>query len=308
MNDPIKISVIVPIHHGDASFLDKCLSSLCSQTFKDFEAILVLNDSTENDQIISLKYCQSDTRFKLFEIDDADVSSARNIGLKNAQGKYIVFLDCDDWLSAGALQTLYNLMESKQGDIGAANAQKVWINGKKKNLFHFENYEEEARLKAIPNFAVWGYIFKNDIIKDNYIRFCEGLKLSEDRVFLFEYFLYCKKIVFSKEIIYFYRQHNLSVCNSKQTHEQAIQQLKAAIILHNILAKSPEFLKKDIRHHDRALARMGMVAYINSGTTPKGIAHLRDYFLNNICNSKLIFYYCWYRAIISSIIGNILHL
>lgn len=308
MINSTKITVIVPVHRVEQSFLCQCLSSLSSQIFKEFEAILILNDSTNNERDISKKICKEDQRFKLFETDIADVSTARNIGLDHAQGKYITFLDCDDWFSEDALQILFNLIENNQTEIGIANTQKIWKSGKKKTLFSFFNHVESALLKRIPNVAVWGFILKNEIIQKNHIRFPEGLKLSEDRVFFFEYYLYCKKIAFSKEIIYFYRQHNLSVCNSKQTHEQAIQQLKAAIILHDILARSPEFSKKDIRHHDRALARMGMVAYINSGTTPKGIAHLRDYFLNNICNSKLIFYYCWYRATISSIIGNILHL
>lgn len=303
-----KISVIIPIHRVDTSYLSQCLSSLCSQTLKEFEAILVLNNSTNSEKELSEEFCTEDSRFKLFETDVADVSTARNIGLGHALGKYITFLDCDDWFSEDALQILFNLIEINQTEIGIANTKKVWCTGKEKILFNFYNHIEDALLKRIPNVGVCGFVLKNDIIKKHHIRFQEGLKLSEDRVFFFEYYLYCKKIAFSKEIIYFYRQHNLSICNSKQTHEHAIQQLKAAIILHDILAKSPEFSKKNIHHHDRALARMGMVAYINSGTTPKGIAHLRDYFLNNICNSKLIFYYCWYRATISSIIGNILHL
>ena len=302
----ISISIIIPVHHVTDSFLTQCLRSLHSQTFGDFEAILILNAATNNELRIAQSFCKSDHRFKLFETDIADVSTARNIGLENAQGKYITFLDCDDWLSENALQVLFNLMENNQTEIGIANTQKIWDNGKKQTLFNFHNHIEDALLKRIPNVGVCGFVLKNEIVQKNHIRFQEGLKLSEDRVFFFEYYLYCKKIAFSKEIIYFYRQHNSSVCKSTHTHEHAIQQLKAAKILHNILAKSPEFSKKDIHHLDRILTRMGMVAYINSGTTPNGIERLKDVFLKNVCNSKIIFYYCWYRAKISALIGRLL--
>lgn len=308
MISKIKISVIIPIHRVEESYLSQCLSSLCTQTLKEFEAILIINNSTNSEKELSERFCTEDSRFRLFETDVADVSTARNIGLEYAQGKYITFLDCDDWFSENALQILFDLMESNQTEIGIANTQKIWDNRKKHTLFNFYNHIEDALLKRIPNVGVCGFVLRNEIIQKNQIRFHEGLKLSEDRVFFFEYYLYCKKIAFSKEIIYFYRQHNSSVCNSKQTHEHAIQQIKAAKILHNVLAKTSEFSRKDIHHHDRILTRMGMVAYINSGTTPNGILQLRDYFLNNICNSKFIFYYCWYRARISAIIGNILHL
>ena len=302
----IEISIIIPIHRVETSYLNQCLSSLRTQAFKEFEAILILNDSTNSEKELSEKFCAEDSRFKLFETNVADVSTARNIGLDHAQGKYITFLDCDDWLSENALQVLFDLMENDQTEIGIANTQKIWNDGRKQTLFNFYNHIEDALLKRIPNVGVCGFVLKNEIIQKNHIRFQEGLKLSEDRVFFFEYYLYCQKIAFSKEIIYFYRQHNLSVCKSKHTHEHAIQQLKAAKLLHNILARTPEFSKKDKHHLDRILARMGMVAYINSGTTPNGIERLKDFFLKNVCNSKIIFYYCWYRAKISALIGRIL--
>lgn len=301
-----KISVIIPIHRVDTSYLSQCLSSLRSQTLKEFEAILILNNSTGSEKKIAEKICEEDQRFKLFETNIADVSTARNIGLKHAQGKYVTFLDCDDWFSEDALQILFNLMENNQTEIGIANTKKVWCTGKEKKLFNFYNHIEDALLKRIPNVGVCGFVLKNDIIKKHHIRFQEGLKLSEDRIFFSEYYLHCQKIAFTNDIVYFYRQHASSVCKSKQTHEHAIQQLKAAKQLHSILERSSEYSKRDIQHLDRILARMGMVAYINSGTTKEGFAQLKAYFLKQICDSKLTFYYCWYRAKFSALIGRIL--
>ena len=302
----ISISIIIPVHHVTDSFLTQCLRSLHSQTFGDFEAILILNAATNNELRIAQSFCKSDHRFKLFETDIADVSTARNIGLEHTQGKYITFLDCDDWFSEKALQVFFDLMENNHSEIGIANTQKIWNNEKKQVLFNFYNHTEDALLKRIPNVGVCGFVVRNDIIKKHHIRFKEGLKLSEDRVFFSEYYLHCKKIAFTNDIVYFYRQHENSVCKTKQTHEHAIQQLKAAKLLHNILERSSEYSKRDIQHLDRILARMGMVAYINSGTTKDGFKLLKDFFLENISHSKLIFYYCWNRAKISALIGRIL--
>ena len=304
MINSAKITVIVPIHRIEQPFLNQCLSSLR----KEFEAILILNDSSNSEKKLSGKFCTEDSRFKLFEINFADVSAARNIGLEYAQGKYITFLDCDDWFSKDALQTLFDLMEQNQIEIGLANVQKILENDKQKILFDFYNHTEATSLKHISHTGVWSYIFKNNIIRENGIRFQEGLKLSEDRVFLFEYYSHCKKIAFTDKIIYFYRQHASSVCKSKQTHEQAIQQIKAAISLRKILASSPEYSQRDIRHLERFLTRMGMVAYINSGVTKDGVSQLKAYFFSHICDSKLTFYYCWYRAKLSSLAGKLLHL
>ena len=302
------ISIIIPIHRVETSYLDQCLSSLRKQTLKEFEAILILNNSTSSEKKIAEKICEEDQRFKLFETNIADVSTARNIGLKHAQGKYVTFLDCDDWFSEDALQILFSLMENNQTEIGIANTKKVWCTGKEKILFNFYNHIEEALLKRIPNVGVCGFVLKKDIIKKHHIRFQESLKLSEDRIFFSEYYLHCQKIAFTNDIVYFYRQHEGSVCRAKQTHEHAIQQLKAAKLLHSILERSSEYSNRDIQHLERILARMGMVAYINSGTTKDGVSQLKEHFLNHICDSKLTFYYCWYRAKLSSLVGKFLHL
>lgn len=144
----IKISVIIPIHRVEASYLNQCLSSLRKQTLKEFEAILILNDSTNGEKELSEKFCTENSRFKLFQTNVADVSTARNIGLEHAQGKYITFLDCDDWFSDNALQALSDLMEQNQTEIGIANTQKIWDNGKKTNSIQISQPHRRRFTKA----------------------------------------------------------------------------------------------------------------------------------------------------------------
>lgn len=301
------ISVIVPVYKVPLEYLRVCLDSLVAQTMQECEFIIVSDGAPEAECSICEEYAAKDTRFKFFNREHAGVSAARNFGINQAQGEYITFVDADDWFSENALQILFNIMEENQAEIGIANSQKIWDNGRRQTLFSFYNHTEKTLLKRIVHVGCWSYIFKNSIIQTNHIQFQEELKLSEDRVFIFEYYLYCQKIAFTNEIIYFYRQHSSSVCKLKQTHEHAIQQLKAAKQLHNILVTSQEFSTRAVHHLDRCVARMGMVAYINSGTTKVGINQLKVFFLENISHSKVCFYYCWWRAKISSMIGNLLH-
>lgn len=302
------ISVIVPIHRVDPSYLNQCLDSLRTQTLVDFEAILILNDSSDNEKNICSRYCREDSRFYQFNTDVADVSTARNIGLTKVQGKYITFLDSDDLLPRSALEALHKLVESADTDIGLANTKKFWNKDKEEILFHFKESIGIVSLRRIPHFAIWGYIFKCDIIKKFNLRFKEQLKLSEDRVFLYEYFSHCNKIAYSNEITYLYRQHNASVCHVKKTPMHAIQQIHAANYIAETLENSSIFTKKEISHIKRSLSRSGMTAYISSGPTILGREEIKQNFYTFISPSAICFYYCWYRAKLSAFVGKLLHL
>lgn len=304
----IKISVLIPVHRVDSSYLDQCLGSLRTQTLIDFEALLILNDSSENEKNICSKFCHEDSRFKQFNTNIADVSTARNIGLADAQGKYITFLDSDDLLSKSALETLYELVEKANADVGLANTKKFWNNRKEEILFNFKESSDNVSLKKIPNFAICGYIFKRDVINKFHLRFKEQLKLSEDRVFLYEYFSHCNKTAYSNEITYLYRQHDASVCHVKKTPMHAIQQIHAANYIAESLKNNPLFTKKEITHIKRSLSRMGMVAYICSGSTSCGRDEIKHSFHEFISPSAISFYYCWYRATFAALIGKLLHL
>lgn len=302
------ISIIIPIHRVNSSFLNQCLDSVRTQSFKDFEAILILNGSSESENDVCTKFCRDDSRFKQFNIETADVSTARNIGLANAQGKYISFLDCDDMLPKNALESLSKLIEKTSVDIYLANTKKFWDNGKEKTLFCFNESVSDVTLRQIPHFAIWGYIFKRNLISTFHLRFKEQLKLSEDRVFLYEYFSQCNKIAYSNEITYLYRQHEASVCHVKKTPVHAIQQIHAANYIAKILENNSNFTNHEIFHIKRSLSRMGMVAYICSGSTSYGRAEIKQSFHKFISPSAISFYYCWYRATFSALIGKLLHL
>lgn len=101
-----KISVIIPIYNN-AAYLPKCLDSLLTQSFQDFEGILVDDGSTDGSAIICDEYLKKDSRLKVYHIQNQGVSHARNVGIEKATGEWISFVDSDDWITLDFLATLY---------------------------------------------------------------------------------------------------------------------------------------------------------------------------------------------------------
>ena len=115
-NKEILVSVIIPVYNA-ALFLDQCLDSVVNQTLRDIEIICVDDGSTDNSVDIIKKYMMSDSRIKLFRQSNKGAGAARNFGLKYATGKYVHFLDSDDWLDLSAYEKTYGIIEEAKSDI-----------------------------------------------------------------------------------------------------------------------------------------------------------------------------------------------
>ncbi|MEG1313359.1 MAG: glycosyltransferase, partial [Bacilli bacterium] len=96
--DSPKLSIIVPVYNVD-KYINKCIESILAQTFTDFELLLVNDGSLDSSGSICDEYEKKDSRIKVFHKENGGVSSARNLGLENARGEWIAFVDGDDWIS-----------------------------------------------------------------------------------------------------------------------------------------------------------------------------------------------------------------
>lgn len=115
MNNTL-ISVVIPIYNAE-SYLEYCLASVCLQTYKSIEIILVNDGSTDLSKEICLTWCQYDSRIKYFEQKNQGAGIARNYGVKKAMGKYVFFLDSDDWIEKDCIQEMYQCIEKNNADI-----------------------------------------------------------------------------------------------------------------------------------------------------------------------------------------------
>ena len=100
------ISVIIPIYNME-KYLDRCINSITEQSYKNIEILLINDGSTDNSLKICKKFQKEDERIKFFSMNHQGVSIARNLGIEKAKGKYIMFIDSDDWIEKDTIKNLY---------------------------------------------------------------------------------------------------------------------------------------------------------------------------------------------------------
>lgn len=216
-----KFTVIIPAYNA-GKYLDECMESLVSQSFKDFEVIVVDDGSTDRTAVLGRKYTELDNRFRLVEKDNGGVSSARNSGIDNAKGEWVLFVDADDVLVNTALEVLNSSINSTSS---AGMYIWGWEEFSKTGIISKKLYSCLSGTVATMDIRkrlftgdpymgyVWNKLFRRDLIYD--LRFDVNIKYNEDRLFIFEYLTrieenikYCKYI---DQVLYRYRIHGNSV-------------------------------------------------------------------------------------------------
>ncbi|WP_368348857.1 glycosyltransferase family 2 protein [Parabacteroides merdae] len=191
------ISVIVPVYQVER-FIRKCLDSLLSQTFKDFEVILVDDGSTDESAKICDDFCLNDSRFHVIHKKNGGVSSARNIGLKYAIGEWITFVDSDDTVDQDYLLKLHQATVGNGNEILVVQGLKIINSNSSIELRVFENqrYETENMYLVFQELHInkFGYIagklYRNQIIQQEHIQFDENIYFAEDLLFMLSYMHY----------------------------------------------------------------------------------------------------------------------
>ncbi len=217
-----KITVIVPVYNVE-NYLNKCLDSIITQTYKNIEIIVVNDGSTDNSGEICQEYAQKDNRIVYIEQGNAGLSATRNTGLDNMSGDYVTFVDSDDWIEQDYLETLYKKIVEYQADIAVGNYysfnesegmfyfhilgdscyEKVYD-----NVSIFENLYESHEMKSFALISAWGKLYKVGLFEQ--LRFDIG-KLGEDGYLNQKIYLLAEKIVYIHKGIYSYRIRNNSL-------------------------------------------------------------------------------------------------
>lgn len=120
-----KISIIVPVYNTGI-YLKKCINSLLNQTLRDIEIVLIDDGSTDESRDICDEYAKKDDRISVIHKRNEDVSIARNIGIKKSKGKYIGFIDSDDWIESNMYQNMYKYIKDYDVDIVFCDAVTVY--------------------------------------------------------------------------------------------------------------------------------------------------------------------------------------
>ena len=205
------ISIIVPIYNAE-KYLSKCINSLINQTKKEIEIILINDGSTDRSEEIINNY--RDERIKYFKNENQGIGKTRNFGIEKATGKYLMFVDSDDYLKEDACEILFKKAEKEKLDLVICNYYKVDEETDKKEIIEIKEFKntklkDNKELLLNVNLAPWNKLYKRDLIKKNKIKFVENLKY-EDAPFVVETMDKAKRIGQVTEALNYYVIHKNS--------------------------------------------------------------------------------------------------
>jgi len=207
-----KISIIVPVYNTE-KYLAQCLDSIIKQTLKDIEILCIDDGSKDNSLEILNEYAAKDDRIKIFAQKNSGPGAARNLGIQNATGEYLTFVDSDDWLKENAMECIYNFAKEKNTDMlffsninyhDEFYQETVVLNNVivDKELINFENsYRSCLKLPVVT----FGKLYRTKFLKDNNILFPTFSNCGEDFHFAISTFFKNPKIDYIDEPLYFYR-------------------------------------------------------------------------------------------------------
>lgn len=226
-----QVSIIVPVYNVE-NYIERCLNSLVNQTFKDIEVITINDGSTDKSLELLNKYEKEDIRVSVIDLGDEGVSYCRNLGIEKANGKYIMFVDSDDWIDSSMVEVMYKKAEENNLDLVMCSYIREFKDHSKEKIFNLPQeiiYKEDKvknellrklvgpikeelsnpeMLDALG--TVWGKLYRADILKENKIKFVDLKKIgsAEDTLFNIFTFNYLKKVMFLNKSMYHYWRDN----------------------------------------------------------------------------------------------------
>lgn len=259
-----KISVIVPVYNVE-KYLPRCIDSILSQTFKDFELLLIDDGSPDNCGRICDEYAQKDCRVRVFHKLNGGVSSARNLGLDNAQGEWIAFIDSDDYVDENYLAELLKVTELEGTDfVVILNAIKKYTENRYIVLTDESLVDLFSLYEFHRNGCPWGKLYKHNIIRNKNLRFNKNIHLGEDVIFAILYLLEIETVVVISSDKYFYeRERPHSLTKTLGTYE-------CELLGYNELSRVIALIKKKIKFDAHAMI---------------GLESLQKYFVDRIIES-----------------------
>lgn len=236
MENP-KISVIVPVYNAE-KYLHRCVDSILAQTFTDFELLLIDDGSKDLSGAICDEYARKDERVKVWHKENEGISATREFGLRQANGKYIQFVDSDDWIDENMLKMMIVEAEIKNSDIVNCGFTEIFPCKNVPHRFSYINKNEFLQDVVASNWGVlWKLLINQKVILDNDIHFPRNINNGEDYYFVVNCLLNAKNVGFVDECLYFYNRCNSQSTISTPSYEKIIQQIKSTKLVENLLYK-----------------------------------------------------------------------
>lgn len=219
------ISIIVPIYKIKEEHLRACIESLIGQTHKNIEILLVDDGSPDQCGAICDEYAEQDNRIRVIHQQNRGVSVARNAGIEAAAGRYLIFVDGDDWLEADCCERMLYEIEQRRNNIVffkhcieteydtkyLPDASSMEINKEKLKKIQLHILKGESELYGFDERAPWGKIIKSEFIKKNHLKYIEGIRKAQDVLFNLYLYEMLEAAYFINYTGYHYRINDYSV-------------------------------------------------------------------------------------------------
>lgn len=228
------ISIIIPVYNAE-KYLEKCIDSIIKQTYSSLEIILINDGSSDRSLQICNRYLKYDKRIMVINKKNEGVSIARNKGIEIAKGKWISFIDADDWIEPEMYENMISKSKNEELDVVICNCYINKGNNEEKNKFLSSQdriynkddiiiFQQKFLCKGIKKYKpyVWGIgapwckLYSSKLLKDNNIRFVPGLTRNEDGLFNLYVFEYARKLLYIPQCLYHYRILSNSLSHGKQ--------------------------------------------------------------------------------------------
>ena len=216
MNIP-QISVIVPVYNVE-KYLTQCIESILSQTYQEFELLLIDDGSEDNSGSICDHYSNIDSRVHVFHKENGGVSSARNMGIEHAKGEWVCFVDSDDWIDKDTFEYITGLWKGADflqfgyRRTGGTASEYSYVPSK------VLRYSTSVYCtKRIYHSAICGYLLKLNIIKKYKISFPNHIKYGEDQAFILKTLICSSEIVILDRHFYNYRDREGSAMHASES-------------------------------------------------------------------------------------------
>lgn len=214
-----EISIIVPVYKTE-KYLHRCIDSILTQTFTDFELILVDDGSPDRSGVICDEYAAKDARVRVIHKSNGGVSSARNAALKIAEGQYLMFCDSDDYADPQWCSKMYDVIQQHPDAWVNCNVWRVDTQGRKQVMYAetidapYQHVTFYSLYTAALCGSLWSTILSRDVVERNYLRFNEGYTMGEDTDFMMRYHSHCTGNLLVPQPLYNYYQNEGSTVHS----------------------------------------------------------------------------------------------
>lgn len=247
MNDNDLVSIILPVYNVQ-SYIEECVKSIINLKYKNFEAIFIDDGSTDNCYNILMNFSKQDKRIKVLHKNNGGVSSAKNLGLKKAKGKYITFVDPDDYVTPDYIDYLLDLIKKNNAEISVSKGILDNYNMKPElqdNIFCYSSKEALIDILTYKmNVAVWNKMYKKEFLDKYNIQFYEDVFMGEGFNFNVKCFSCANKVAVGFHKTYFYRRDN----NNSATTKFKIEKWENAIYAVDKMKENLDFKDIDIEN------------------------------------------------------------